>query len=1152
VRVFAFAIALSLFVGLAAAAEAPASRGRAPTNLPAQDLGSALRSLALQRKFEIVFASREVASLRTQGAVGELSVDEALASILSGTGLTFVHLDDGTVMITGQGTEAAGKSNLPDRSPQSTDPEVVAGSGSGARGSPVEATSADSPRSPSTREANASRKSLFGRMGRLFAALSASASARAAVPEQGIELQEVTVTGSRVITNGNDSPNPVTVVTLQDLQASDPATVFEALEDLPQFSAGRGGSLGGGTGQGGNNNSIAALNLRALGSLRGLVLFDGHRIPPQNLDGQVDINQIPQMLLQRVEVQTGGGSAVYGSDAITGVVNFITDRKFTGIKVTAQYGLSERDDDRSKEFGVAAGSELFGGRGHIEGSVQSHEDAGLRRNQRSYIQSPATSFWTLAGNGSANAPYFLTQDARDGSISTGGKIVGPATAAGLANPLLNTNFTGNGVLSPFVNGSTAGLTGNSQIGGQGGLFMQNVTLKAPTGFVQLFGRFDVDLTDQVHYFMSGYYHLEHQFSTLTNLRSNASATSALGNGFVMGVDNAFLSAGYANLLKAAGFTTFNVGKIWDASLYPVNSYDYHNHDVYVNTGFEGKLGADWRWETSVTRSQEVQANTANNTWSTGRLFAALDAVVNPANGQVVCRVSLTVNAGLYPGCVPMNIFGPSATTMDMWNYVQMPTRYVGTTDLSSVEGSISAAPVRTWAGPVNMVLSAEWRRLSYLLLSGGEPANVLPLDCAGLRFNCVAPSATNIGTSQTYTAGTAGTPLRKPVTQTVTETALEADVPVLQGARFARNVDLQLAARHAGYSSSGTPASTIPFTTVPFSADTWKVGLDWHFDDEFTLRSTRSRDFRAPNLSDLFLPGRVQGFTLSQDRLTGANNVLAQQQVGGNPALKPEVGYTTTLGFVFKPSESFSLAIDAYDISITDAIATVDGSNVNYQDACYASGGASVFCSLQVRPLNSFTNTSSANTATYWYTAQSINIAAIRTQGVDIENNVRLDVLGHVLQLRTLVAYQPHLWTIQPLSITTDAGGVASPRLRALLSARFSLTDRFMVDWTTRWRSGLRNVDPRTVNNAVLPGSADVVSATFSNFTLTYHVGELLGGKLDAYMNVLNAFNQVPPVYAPLGNGTALGPTAGGSGVSYYSGDDAVGRYYNLGIRLRR
>ncbi len=183
-----------------------------------------------------------------------------------------------------------------------------------------------------------------------------------------IPLEEVVVTGSRVINNGNDSPTPVTVVTVEEIQATRPTTVFEGLLDMPAFAGSRGATTNPAN-AGSTNNNISALSLRGLGQERTLVLYDGKRVPPTQQNGFVNANTIPQMLLQRVDVVTGGVSAVYGSDGISGVVNFVTDRSFNGIKVQAQSGVSELNDDRSTQFGIAGGMDLFGGRGHHPGQL---------------------------------------------------------------------------------------------------------------------------------------------------------------------------------------------------------------------------------------------------------------------------------------------------------------------------------------------------------------------------------------------------------------------------------------------------------------------------------------------------------------------------------------------------------------------------------------------------------------------------------------------------------------------------------------------------------------------------------------------------------------------------------------------------------------
>ena len=169
---------------------------------------------------------------------------------------------------------------------------------------------------------------------------------------------DIVVTGSRTVRNGDDSPTPVTVVTTETLTNVRPTSLTESIQTMPVFSGSRGQtanpSATGATG--GGNGSAAQLNLRNIGSQRNLVLMDGRRIPPTSFTGIVDADVIPQLLIKRVDVVTGGVSAVYGSDAVTGVINFVTDTSFTGFKVQAQIGISERNDDPTQEFGLAWGT----------------------------------------------------------------------------------------------------------------------------------------------------------------------------------------------------------------------------------------------------------------------------------------------------------------------------------------------------------------------------------------------------------------------------------------------------------------------------------------------------------------------------------------------------------------------------------------------------------------------------------------------------------------------------------------------------------------------------------------------------------------------------------------------------------------------------
>src|SRR5579872_3575358 len=195
----------------------------------------------------------------------------------------------------------------------------------------------------------------------------------------GPGTETVVVTGSRIVTNGNNMPTPVTVVTTENLETLKPTNIVDGLLELPVFEGSRSqqsatittGAAGAGA------PASNQLNLRYFGANRTLILFDGQRVAPTTIANIVDVDSIPQMLVQRVDVVTGGVSAVYGSDAVIGVVNFIPDHNFDGVKLQAQAGQSQWGDRQNWKAGIAAGTSLFDGKGHVEASFQHYSDAGV-------------------------------------------------------------------------------------------------------------------------------------------------------------------------------------------------------------------------------------------------------------------------------------------------------------------------------------------------------------------------------------------------------------------------------------------------------------------------------------------------------------------------------------------------------------------------------------------------------------------------------------------------------------------------------------------------------------------------------------------------------------------------------------------------------
>ena len=194
-------------------------------------------------------------------------------------------------------------------------------------------------------------------------------------------IEDIVVTGSRVISDAANSPTPLTIVSTADLLATTPTDIPDGLNKLPIF---QGSQSIGRPGDGSQNYSSNTLNLRNFGDQRTLVLLDGHRATPSNSDGSVDVDTLPQMLISRVDIVTGGASAVYGSDAVTGVVNFVLDKKFDGLKTDFNTGISTYADAMSYNFGAAVGSDLFGGRGHFEASVEYRHRDPVNQSARPY------------------------------------------------------------------------------------------------------------------------------------------------------------------------------------------------------------------------------------------------------------------------------------------------------------------------------------------------------------------------------------------------------------------------------------------------------------------------------------------------------------------------------------------------------------------------------------------------------------------------------------------------------------------------------------------------------------------------------------------------------------------------------------------------
>ena len=932
--------------------------------------------------------------------------------------------------------------------------------------------------------------------------------------------EEVVITGSRIIANGNNMPTPVTVISTQEITDNVPKSVMDGLQQLPIFAGGRSPTTN--VGNSSQNNASHQFNIRNVGITRTLVLYNGRRIAPTSPTGEVNADIIPNMLLQRVDVVTGGVSAVYGSDAVAGVVNFISDHSLEGIKGEASFGASDYGDGMTKRIGVAGGMTILGGYGHIQGSIEYYKNDGILGADK--LQRPwAAAVKTSQGAGSATNPNKLVLDTRLASSSYGGLITTAGNSA--SNPFRDMTFNADGSLRPFVHGAATG-SGNVESGGDG-IYYKEASLVATTNQIQGNGRFDYNFTDEIAAYIDATYtkgqnRNNHQTNEFRNL--------------VMNSANPYLSAAQNTALAPAttttgGLGTFTMSKTMEQA--PPLSSNSWTTAYLINTGLTGSVGG-YNWEVSYTHNENTQLTRNEANINNQKLYAALDAVRDGSN-NIVCRIT-TTNPTVLPGCVPLNPFGPGSETTAMLNYVLEETKFTAATVMDDIGASITGSPFDNWAGPVGFALSGEWRKTNLDVVSNAQPSN--RVNCTGLRYNCTVNTLSHISNILNSASG---------LSQSVGEGALEVQFPLFRDAPLAEAVDFNGAVRYTNYNNSGTVM-------------TWKAGLVWMLSNELTLRGVMSRDIRAPNLNELYSP-RLVNPAGTTDRHVLTSGLPTQLQAPfvtiSNESLKPEVAHTTTVGGVYRPSwlPEFSLSVDYYHINIGNAITNISGQNSTVQDICEASNGTSEYCSLIIRPL-AFSDRSLANLVTSFIT-QPRNAQSVITDGVDIESNYSVPLFGGNLNLRMLASYQPMLKTVQfPGANTLNAAG-ASPlaSFRGTLFARYNWNE-WTLAISERFRNGTKLSSDRYCP-AVVVGTCAVVSpifaasfrnpgtALYTNLNLTYNWENApLGTTTQFFVAVENVFDRQPTSVGGGGTVPSLFPGTFGT-------DDTIGRFYTAGMRVR-
>ena len=812
----------------------------------------------------------------------------------------------------------------------------------------------------------------------------------AEAPEEAEALEEIVVTGTRLRADGFEAPTPVTITPIAELRQSNPTNIVDALQELPQFIGSR--SFNSGSKAGISSGRGQTLNLRNFGSQRTLIMLDGVRLPPTTYTGFVNSEIIPQMLLERVDVVTAGASAAYGSDAVAGAVNYIIDHEFTGMKFESSAGISRHGDSFDYRAGVAGGFDL-GESGHFMFSVERFETDGIKMKDRgsqgkiSYIgagKNPGGGPPGTAGN-----PLVIYENARWLIISDGGHALG--------GPLAGTYFPRAGEFRFFDFGTPTG-SGASVVGGDGTALQIDQTITEDAVSNQAFFRLDYDF-DRVRAHVMGVYSI-----------AEVDVTSGF-NYFDFGQrvfsGNPFIPAALQERMTAEGIASFSINKyVTDSPLSPARDDTDH---FTIMLGLEGDIGERFTWNLNYARGESEQFAEEVDTPELRKFHAAVDAVVDPATGQTVCRVTLT-HPGLYPGCVPFNVLGVNAASPEAVDYIHGTGRYDADTTLDQITVSLNGTLFDLPAGPLSFAVGGEYRWQDFKMTSNTDPAVSRPV--TGLRS--LGASAPRFWFATRASAD---------ANLNVKEAFGEVNVPLLADLPMFHSLDVNGAMRRTDYSTSG-------------AVTTWKVGGTWRPVQDVLFRLTRSHDIRAPTLFDLGQSGAAGRSTLNDPQTNAGGVVLTAG--GGNPFLLPEEADSLSFGVVARPSfaPGLSLAIDFFDLELEGAIAVLSTQNV--VDQCFFSGGDDPICRQIQRPISA-TDTSPENFPTEVRSGPS-NTSLINTKGFDLEVSYTTDLGAGALSGRLFLTYIDDYKTqASPfLPVVEQAGTHLIPDLKAHLQLNYT------------------------------------------------------------------------------------------------------------------
>jgi iron complex outermembrane recepter protein len=1033
------------------------------------------------------------------------------------------------------------------------------------------------------------QSSLLARTAWIVALATGASTAAFAQDEQ---LEEIQITGSRITRSTMETPTPVTTIQAEELSNMAPGNLIEGLTQMPQFYGNQTPEqVNGGQNSGGSN-----VNLRGAGNNRTLTLLNGRRVVPSNRFGAVDVNLFPEELLRSVENVTGGASASYGTDAVAGVVNFILDTNYVGLKTHSQTGITEYGDGRTWEVGGAFGHEFENGL-HILGSLSAADQAKISsfravEDRKDFLRRTAR-----ITNPDPNGPTEITRNYVAPTTFTNGGIIVQND-----RPTINRMvFNPDGTLSPLPFNGQGALTTGCLCYASGdpdnwGIDLDNELGNAYRRY-NSFLYMDYDLSENTNVFSQ----LIYSENEASDQRESITLQSSWQGRIY--ADNAFLNPQARDLIVASGSPFVGYGYAGlntpDTPL-GESRQDTTNKMYSLTFGFEHEFDFGWTLNGYYQYGENEQDFITTNGVRTDRLNFAIDAVRNPTTGEIVCRVNLPEftgpisaggNGGLFSDCVPINTFGGVQNISAAGaNYIMDRDDKTARqwTDQHMFELVANGEVFEGFgAGPVDAAFGISYRKeeleqrtldpsdefpaqVDGTLLSdqGIHPASLRGVVASGQSGG--VPGYNGIPGLRFVPAGYQGDQNSSSVLfsslrelgggYNVKEAFTEFNWPLLSGMTGIDMLEVNTAARWADYSGSGDIWA-------------WKISGNWTINDQVRLRATRSRDVRAASLRERF--DQTRGGANVQNPWDNRNLWQAASLSGGNPTVQPEEADTITAGIVYQPSwlDGLSASVDVYSIDIKGALAQLQAQQI--VDNCFR--GDISLCQFVISNDAPVTDPSGGFRPIDRVENIFINLQTQKIEGADMEVSYRgdLDFIGdrsEDFSVRFLASYLGENSQQSQGGILDDRvgqiQGFGLPEWKITTNLTYNI-DNYSLFLQGRW-IGDGIVDRTRVESTVaIPGAVPAGSilaacnrtvggvvtpyictiddnSVPSNFYMDARITGRFGEdqNLEVFANIQNLLDRDPLVTPGT---TAVGRTGVGSNINtgLY---DILGRRYTIGV----